>query len=457
MGIVVMISQFLLALTILVGIHELGHFLAARMFKIRVDKFYLFFDFLFPFQDKMNFALFKKKIGDTEYGLGWFPMGGYVNINGMVDETTNADQLPAEPQPYEYRSKPHWQKIIVILGGIIFNIVLGIIIYTFWLQYFQKEYLPVQEMKQGIFVHEAGEKIGFRNGDRILSVNGKNPVRYEDCFPMDIFFGGNYMVERMENGQMVEKKIEISNGFHKQIRSQFFEPYYHQIRIMGLLENGNAEKAGIKPDDVIEKVNGIAYANFSEFKAILDSNRSKTISIKVKRKEASVDMTCMVDTAGKIGIAPFFVTNKSKYAMKDYGMMEAFSFGISECFKTFALQGIALVKMGKGEISAKENIGGFGSIAKVFGKEWNWSKFWILTAMLSMGLAFMNLLPIPGLDGGYFVMIVYEWIVGKPINPKVMDVLQRIGFMLILALMIFANGNDLIKALPESIRKLIGY
>jgi regulator of sigma E protease len=448
MGTVIMIAQFLLALTILVTVHELGHFLAAKFFKIRVDKFYIFFDFLFPMSNVGNYALFKKQIGETEYGIGYFPMGGYVAINGMVDETTSSDQLASEPQPYEYRSKPHWQKIIVILGGIIFNIILGILIYAMWLSVFQKDYLPVSEMKSGIYVHEAGAKLGFKQGDKIVAVNGTAPVRYDDCFPMEIFFGGNYTVERTENGATTNVTIDIPKDFHKQIRNKFFEPYYHQVKIMGVGDSSNALAAGVKPDDIITSLNGINYNNFGEFKAILDSNKSKLVTLDIKRNNEVVKINCKVDTAGKLGIMPLFTPNKSKYTTKEYSILESFKYGTSECFKNFMLQGAAIFKMGKGELSVKENLGGMITMAKIFGNEWVWSKFWLLTALISIGLAFMNLLPIPGLDGGHFVIIMYEWITGKPVSMKVMDTLQSVGTFLILSLMVFAMWNDIMRWFP---------
>ena len=445
MGVLIMIGQLLLALTILVTIHELGHFLAARLFKIRVDKFYLFFDFLFPMSNVLNFALFKKKIGDTEYGIGWFPFGGYVAINGMVDETTLSDQLATEPQPYEYRSKPHWQKIIVILGGIIFNIILGILIYAMWLKSFQKEYLPLSEMnKYGIAISAQGDSLGFKKGDKIIGVNDVLPERYDDLFPMSIAFGGKYTVERLEDGKPVHKDIVLPDNFYKQIKGAFFEPKYVSIKVADVSSKSPAKKFGLMKNDVLVAVNNQEYSDYDMFRSIMDSNINQDILLTVLRDGTKIDLPCKTDSMGKIGFSTGIVLNKQKYQMHEYTVLESFQYGFKESFKAFFMQAVGISKIVSGKLPAKDNVRGFGSMAEAFGQKWDWSWFWRLTGIISMALAFMNLLPIPGLDGGHFVIIMYEWISGRTISLKALDILQRIGTGMILALLLYANFNDII-------------
>lgn len=445
MGILIMVGQLILALTILVTIHELGHFLAARLFKIRVDKFYLFFDFLFPMANVMNFALFKKKVGDTEYGIGWFPFGGYVAINGMVDETTLSDQLASEPQPYEYRAKPHWQKIIVILGGIIFNIILGIMIYAMWLKTFQKEYLPLAELnKYGISISAQGDSLGFKNGDKIIKVNGVAPQRYDDLFPISIAFGGYYTIEREEGGNVVEKDIHLPENFYKQVKGAFFEPKYVSVKVAEISSKSPAKKAGLMKNDILVAVDHHEYTDYEMFRSMMDSNINKTITLTVLRENQRRDIVCTTDSNGKIGFMPGIVLNKEKYQMHAYTFMESLSYGFKESFKAFLMQAVGISKIVSGKIPAKDNVRGFGSMAEAFGEKWDWSWFWRLTGIISMALAFMNLLPIPGLDGGHFVIILYEWISGRTISLRVLDILQRIGTGLIFALLIYANFNDII-------------
>lgn len=441
-----MVAQLLLSLTILVFVHELGHFLAAKFFKTKVERFYLFFDFLFPMPNVLNFALWKKKIGETEYGFGWFPLGGYVSIAGMVDETQDAEKLSSQPEPWEYRSKRSYQKMIIILGGIIFNLIFAVLIFAAVIKVFNKEYLPASQLNNGgVMVGDVAKSLGFKNGDVIVKVNGETPERFDDLVPISILFGGEYEVLREENGEQTTKKIPIPNDFYKKFEKSLFYPYYHTLSAENVVSGSGADKAGLKVGDKILTASGILINHFDHFRQILDSNKGKTISLSILRNKDSINLKVEVSSEGKIGFQPGFQLADSKYKMKEYSIGQSLKYGYSECVKLFTLQIVNVVKIFKGEIKAKESVGGPIAIAKGFGEEWNWHRFWLFTAMISVGLAFANLLPIPGLDGGHAVIITIEAITRKPINPKVLQILQTIGTYLILALMVFVFYNDLTK------------
>jgi regulator of sigma E protease len=446
MNIVIMVAQLLLSLTILVFVHELGHFLAAKFFKTKVERFYLFFDFLFPMPNVLNFALWKKKIGETEYGFGWFPLGGYVSIAGMVDETQDADQLATEPQPWEYRSKRSWQKMIIILGGIIFNLIFAVLIFAAILKVYNKEYLPAEQLqKGGVMVSDAAKALGFRDGDVILKVNGNTPERFDDLVPMSVLFGGEYEVSRMLDGEKTSSKVTIPDNFYKKFEKDLFYPFYHTVTVNNVVSGSAADKAGLKIGDVILSANEINITHFDLFRQILDSNKNKVIGINVLRGKDTVALKATVGENGKLGFNPGTKLAENTYKMKEYGVLQCLKYGASECAKLFTLNVVNVSKIFKGEINAKESVGGPIAIAKGFGVEWNWHRFWLFTAMISVGLAFANLLPIPGLDGGHAVIITIEAIIRRPINPKVLQTLQTIGTYLILALMVFVFYNDLTK------------
>lgn len=444
MNTLIMVAQLLLSLTILVFIHELGHFLAAKLFKTRVDKFYLFFDFLFPLPSVMNFALWKKQIGETEYGFGWFPLGGYVSIAGMVDETQDASQLASEPQPWEYRSKRSWQKLIIILGGIIFNLIFAILIYSALFKFHHKEYLPAEQLKNGgVFASEVAQKLGFKNGDMILTVNGEKPERFDDLVPMSILFGGKYVVERNEGQGLVQKTISIPKDFYKKFDKSLFYPFYQTVTIENVISGSIAEKVGLKQGDKIMKANDVTISHFDLFRQILDFNKGKTISILVNRNGKDANVQATVGENGKLGFQPGFELPKNIYKFNQYSLFQSFKYGTSECFKLFTLQIVNLSKIFQGEVNAKESLGGPVAMAKGFGSEWNWIRFWLFTAMISVGLAFANLMPIPALDGGHAIVILIEMIIRRPLPLKVMQILQNIGTYLILALMVYVFYIDL--------------
>lgn len=445
----IMVGQFILSLSILIFIHELGHFLAAKMFKTRVDKFYLFFDFMFPLSNVLNFALFKKKIGDTEYGLGWFPLGGYVSIAGMIDETTDKEALSKEPEPWEYRSKKNWQKMIIIMGGIIFNIIFAFLIFFSLLKFSKKEYVTAESLKNGgMTFTEPAKKFGFQDGDYIVNVNGNEVERIDDLIHSSVLFGGYYTVLRKDSlGNSQTLKLDMPKDFFKTLRfGPLFFPKYHYIKVEKVASGIN--QSVIHRDDIILNINDKPIDNFEILFTTLDSLRNQNVKMQVKRNEKIMELSIKVDTAGKVGFVPGFIPHYDKYALKPYDVFASIKFGFYDCWKTFYIQVLSFKKMGSGEMDIKENVGGPIKMAQMFGYDWNWLRFWSLTALISMGLAFMNALPIPALDGGHAIVILFEMITGKKVSDKVLSILQTIGTVMVLALMIYVfylDGSSLMK------------
>ncbi|SHI59209.1 site-2 protease. Metallo peptidase. MEROPS family M50B [Hymenobacter daecheongensis DSM 21074] len=440
-----MAGQMLLGLSILVGLHEFGHFAAAKYFKIRVDKFYIFFDFLFPMPGVMNFALLKKKIGETEYGLGWFPLGGYVAIHGMIDETTDADQLSAEPQPNEFRSKPAWQRLIVMLGGIIMNVITGIVIFSLLTFKYGEEYLPASEVKYGVQPNELGQKIGFRTGDKIVKINGRPFTEFDDVYKPDVLIGQNgyYTVER--NGQLVDIRVPVD--FMDQLSDKNQTPFVLPLNPfeVGQISSGSpAAKAGVQVGDQILKVGGQDTRFFPQLQAALKANAGKATPLLVKRGAETLTLTATIDEDGKLGFMP---KSLLRSATRTYGLAESVPVGTKKAFGVITTQLTAFGKIFRGEASARKSLGGPMAIAQQYGGQWDWEHFWLLTGMLSMVLAFMNLLPIPALDGGHVIFLLYEMIAGRKPSDSFLENAQKVGMVLILGLMVFVIFNDAIKAI----------
>ncbi|SNC74928.1 site-2 protease. Metallo peptidase. MEROPS family M50B [Hymenobacter gelipurpurascens] len=440
-----MAGQMLLGLSILVGLHEFGHFAAAKYFKIRVDKFYIFFDFLFPLPGVMNFALIKKKIGETEYGLGWFPLGGYVAIHGMIDETQDADALAAEPQPNEFRAKPAWQRLIVMLGGIIMNVITGIVIFSLLTFKYGESYLPASEVKYGVVPNELGKEIGFQTGDKIVKINGRPFTEFNDVYSPEVVLGNNgyYTVDR--NGQLVD--VPVPNDFMDRLsdegQSAFVLPLDPFV-VDEVVSSSPAAKAGLQPNDRVLKVGAQQIQFFPELQKALKDNAGKTVPLQVERASQPVTLNVTVDDDGKIGFKPKSLLH---YATRQYGLVESIPAGTKQAFGVVTTQMKAFGKIFKGEASLRKSLGGPIEIAQQYGGKWDWLRFWTLTGMLSMVLAFMNLLPIPALDGGHVIFLLYEMIAGRKPSDKFLEGAQKVGMALILMLMVFVLGNGLFKTL----------
>ena len=431
-----MIGQLVLALSILVGLHEFGHFAFAKLFKIRVDKFYIFFDFLFPMPSVMNFALLKKKIGETEYGIGWFPLGGYVQIHGMIDETQDASALAGPPKPDEFRGKPAWQRLLVMLGGIIMNVILGIVIFTAMTAHYGDVFLPASEARYGVIPNGLGREIGFRTGDKIVKINGRPFTEFDDVYKPEVIMGDNsyYTVER--NGQLADIKIpkNFLDKFGKQSADSLLVRPRETFAVERVVPGGAAAKAGLLAGDKITTVGGRPVAFFDELQAVLLANKGKSTPVIVERNGQTIPLAIEVSSAGRIGFERKSTLN---LGTRRYSLAESLPQGVSKAFGVISLQARAFAKIGRGEISASESLGGPVEIAQQFGGIWDWQHFWGLAGGLSMVLAFMNLLPIPALDGGHVVFLLYEMILRRKPSDKFLEGAQRVGTVLILALMAY--------------------
>ncbi len=450
MGTFIQISQFIASLGLLILLHEFGHFIAARAFKIRVDKFYLFFDFLFPLPGVLNFAIFKKKIGDTEYGLGWFPMGGYVQIAGMIDESLDTEQMNKPAEPWEFRAHPAWQRLIVMLGGIIVNVLLAFIIYAMVLFTWGEEKIPMSSLKDGIECSDSlGMAVGFRTGDKIVSVDGKT-LKYLDDLRIEILLGHTVQIDR--NGEKVE--IVLPKNFLDQIATSekfgFGTPRAPAI-FAEFIDGSVNKSAGLKKADRIIGINdSIPVKFYDEFKEDLKSFTGKTINLNILRGTEKLSVPVQVTSENKIGAG--FASRPDDLVKlgivsvetKTFGFFESFPAGVSMTFDKLNFYVRQFKLLFSPSTGAYKHLSGFKGMAKMFGDEWNWEEFWNRTAFLSIVLAFMNLLPIPALDGGHVVFTLYEMITRRTPSVKVLTYAQYVGMAFLLGLMLYANLNDFV-------------
>ena len=435
------IAQLFLSLTILVTLHEFGHFWFAKKFKCRVDKFYLFFDFLFPFASVLNFPLFKKKIGDTEYGIGWFPFGGYVQIAGMVDEQMDKSIIDTPPQPWELRSKPAWQRLLVMMGGIIVNFLLGIFI--FWMALFTwgKTTQPISKLPHGLMVDSLGIQMGLRNGDYITSLDGA-PVKSINRIPIEIIMNGIKQIEGVhEDGKKF--KVQVSDDIRSKIlkrlkKSDFVSPRF--ISKIGQIDSTSfASNANLKNDDRIIAVNGIAVCYFDELKAQLIKNKSSKVDLLVLRGKDTITTKCQISAEGIIGFKPASV-EEFKLDVQTFGIVSAFTQGVKDGMELLIMQAKQFVVIFTVK-DAHKQVGGFYTMVQQMNSEWDWHSFWMFTGFLSLALAFMNFLPIPMLDGGYIMFILWEMITGKKVSDKIIYYANNVGLFIVLGLMIYANTD----------------
>jgi regulator of sigma E protease len=459
----IMAGQLLLGLSILVILHELGHFLAARAFGIKVEKFYLFFD-------AWGFKLFSFKVGDTEYGVGWLPLGGYVKISGMIDESMDTEQLALPPQPWEFRSKPAWQRLIVMLGGIIVNIIVGVLI--FWLVTFKygETFIPNDKLVNGVHPGIIGKEIGLKTGDKILAINGQKLIYFDELLSSKVLLGDT-KITISRNGKTMDLRVpeSVLDDVSKHGIKEFVTPRLIAKKIdsvatpqdlqpkMGLLDKikalfvkptpvevkAPAYEAGFKKGDSVLAVNGKPVRFYDDFTTQLEGTAGKTVNIKVLRNGNEVDLTPKVGADGTVGL--IFGRINPPLKTINYGFMESFSVGVDKGWTTFTDNAKGIWKMITGKVSAR-NISSPIGIAKVYGSEFDSEKFWRLTGLISIALAFMNLLPIPALDGGHVVFLLIEMIKGKPLSDKFMEKAQVVGFVILLCLMVFAFGNDILKS-----------
>lgn len=435
-------GQLLLSLSILVILHEFGHYITAKWFKCRVEKFFLFFD---PW-----FALFKKKVGETVYGIGWLPLGGYVKIAGMIDESMDKEALKQPPQEWEFRSKPAWQRLIVMLGGVIMNVLTAFVIYAFILMIWGDKKVPSSSMKYGVHVGDSTlMKIGFQNGDRIIGVDGQE-VYDLTRFKKKLITGSQVQIER--NGQpmvltlpkdFVGQLIENKN----QKRKGFIGPRFPAM-VAIVKDTSQAYKAGLRKNDIVIGVDSMRFSFFDELSDILDTKKGKDVLLTVNRNGKDTSFITSINEEGQIGFNPYITQAQQdslgwlKLEVTKYSFFAAFPAGVKMTFtelSDYIAQFKTIFTPGTGGI---KGIGGFKSMGSIFAPVWDWESFWKLTAMLSVILAFMNILPIPALDGGHVMFTLYEMISGRKPNEKFLEYAQVVGMVLLLGLMLYANGND---------------
>lgn len=439
----IMATQLLLGLSLLIFIHELGHYLAARMFGIRVDKFYLFFD-------AYGKRLFRFRIGDTEYGMGWLPFGGYCKISGMVDESTDADSLKHEPQPYEYRSKPAWQRFIVIAAGVFMNLVVGIFILAMLLFTREKQYLSVAEVnRDGVQVSALAHSLGFETGDRIVAVDGRRVHRFADVQNMRLLFGGEVTVERRRPAEAVETTerltIPIPPDTYKRLgaagaEAYLFAPTAYALEIDTAIDGLPAAAAGLRAGDRVWRVDSLCGLTFGDFRRYVREHPMQTISVGFIRQGDSLTAELALDSSGYVG-----VLSRAPYAYTPYTFGAALRYGAKDAFNLIAANAKGLGQVVTGREKASESVQGPIGIATIYGPQWIWPRFWYITAMISLVLAFMNILPIPGLDGGHLLFTVYEMVTRRKPSDAFLERAQQFGMLLLIALMIFAFGNDLLR------------
>ena len=440
MDTLITIGQLVLSLSILIVLHEFGHFLPARLFGTRVEKFYLFFD---PY-----FSLLKKKIGETEYGIGWLPLGGYVKISGMIDESMDKEQMAGPPQPWEFRSKPAWQRLIIMLGGVTVNFILGFLIYAMVLFAYGEEYLPAANATAGISVDSLGQQMGLRSGDRIVRVGDQPFERFNDRAVLRAVAIDNVREITVERGGQTQT-LAIDNEWadiltrHENKRERLFSPRI-PFTVGAVLDGGPGEAAGLEIEDQLVSVDGQPTPYFDQFTALVKGKPNRTFRVGVRPKGGTtvreVDIT--TDDAGMIRTNPAPPAYHYDTERTEYGFLESFPAGYQQGVDFLGDQFKAFGEMFKGNIKVTESLGGFASIGSMFGKTWVWERFWYMTASLSLILAFMNLLPIPALDGGHVMFLLYEVVSGRKPSDKFMEYATMVGFVIVLGLVLLANGLD---------------
>ncbi len=430
--------QLLLSLSILIVLHEMGHFIPAKLFKTRVEKFFLFFD--------VKFALFKKKIGDTVYGIGWLPLGGYVKIAGMIDESMDKEQMAGPPQPWEFRSKPAWQRLIIMLGGVTVNIIVGFAIYMSLLYFYGRDITTNADIPEGFSIAQEFKEFGFRDGDQILKVNGKG---FENVTQINkyLFLRDVSTIEvKHKNGNLETISIpeDIGTEMFKKDILRPFEPL-RQAVIDTVAPDFPAIESGFKNGDKVVAVNGESVGYWHEFTNLVKQNSGNESTVVVSRNGVLDTLRVTPNETGQIGVQNFAKELVGKSTHITYSFGESITAGVGYGYNILK----DYVKQFKYVFTKKgaSQLGGFGAIGNLFPDTWNWMSFWETTALISIILAFMNVLPIPALDGGHVMFLLYEIATGRKPNDKFMEYAQMIGFFLLIALVLFANGNDIYRAI----------
>ena len=439
------VAQLLLSLSILVILHEFGHYITARWFKCRVEKFYLFFD---PW-----FSLYKKKKGETEYGIGWLPLGGYVKIAGMVDESMDKEQLKQPAQPWEFRSKPAWQRLIIMIGGVTVNVLLAFVIYAMILMVWGDKNIKVDSLKYGISFNDPLFKdLGFQNGDKVLAVDGKPVVEYTDVLKKILIADSTVTIEREGKSMQLNMPIDLIGKLvekRKKSEAPLISPRV-PVMVLRIEDSMPGYKAGLRPGDQITQVDSTPTAFYDQFASALEGRKKGSmVSLTIMRHDSSMVIKTTLLEDGKIGFGSpnlpeqFDSMGIYKYTVTKYGFFSAIPTGIKRAGEELGFYIDQFKKILSPQTGAYKGVGGFKAMGSVFsGKGWDWEHFWTITAFFSIVLAFMNLLPIPALDGGHVVFTLIEMITGRKPSEKFLEYAQIVGMILLLGLMLYANGND---------------
>ncbi len=440
MSYLIMAGQLILSLSILIVLHEMGHFFPARWFNTRVEKFYLFFD---PW-----FSLFKVKRGETEYGIGWLPLGGYVKISGMIDESMDKEQMKQPPQPWEFRSKPAWQRLIIMLGGVTVNFILGFFIYAMVLFVWGEEYLPAQNASYGIAADSLGQALGFRDGDKVLALGDQPYDKFNDRLVFKAVAIDNVSSIKVErDGQQIMLMMPDSAAQmltkRENKNERLFTPRApFEIGRIAEGEEYAASQADIKVDDRVIAFNGQPTTYYHEYEKLALANKGKPVTLSLLRGKDTITTKLTLNEKGQMGVAPKPLAEYFDVKRQEYTFFEALPAGTAKGWDLLVTQIKAFGQMFRGKIKASESLGGFGTIAKMFGAQWVWENFWQMTAVLSLILAFMNLLPIPALDGGHVMFLLYEVVSGRKPSDKFMEYATIIGFIIVISLVLYANLLD---------------
>ncbi len=434
MEILIKVLQFFMSLSLLVAIHEFGHFIMARVFKIRVEKFYIFFD---PW-----FSLFKWKRGDTEYGVGWLPLGGYVKIAGMIDESMDLEQMQAPVQPYEFRAKPAWQRFMVMIAGVVMNILMAMMIYTGIRYVYGESYMANEDVKWGYVFNESAERMGFRDGDKFVSVDGEaiddiNEVRSKLLLTKE---DRHVVVDR--DGEQVAFTIPFEQLLEMRRNREYEDLYLLRMPFfIDSLASPSAIESGLKVGDQVVALNGEKAIGAQEITELLQQHKSDTVALTVMRGGVANELNVPINAEGKIGV--MFKGDVFQPRTRTFTFFEAIPAGVGLAFDTVAEYWQQLKLIFQPKTKMYEELGGFIAIGNIFPSEWDWLRFWTMTAFLSVILAVMNILPIPGLDGGHALFTLWEMITGRKPSDKFLEVMQYVGFAILFALLIYANGNDI--------------
>ncbi len=431
-----MVAQLILGLSILVTLHEFGHFWAARAFGIKVEKFYLFFD-------AWGKKLFSFHYKGTEYGIGWLPLGGYVKIAGMVDESLDTEQLKLPAGEDEFRSKPAWQRLIVMIGGVFINALLGIIIFTCLLIFYGEKYIPNDKLTHGIYASELAKEIGLKSGDVLVSINGEPVKRFDEIVGSNVLLGQNTTITVKRGSELVD--VVVPRDFTAKLlesdKSLFVMPRV-RFSVEQVMKGSPAANAGLMDGDSIIQLAGQSITFFDQLQSGLKANAGNKVNLQLIREGKNVQLEVLVNKDGTIGFYPKIESLPTE--TKKYGISEALPAGYRLASKTITDNVKGFGRVFSGEIPASKSFGGPIAIAKkMYGGVWDWYRFWMTTALLSIVLAFMNILPIPALDGGHVLFLLIEIIRGKPVGDKFMLIAQYAGMAILIALMVFIFGNDI--------------